>query len=482
MMLASLCAAAPSAAAPTTVAELVGTWAGTLVHGKDSTAIAMTFAADTADQVILRLSLPVIHLDHSTLGIARLVASGDSVRLGPFAFRHDRQRGTLSGIVPAEFVPVHQMPVTLQRVPRFEAPPRPPLDAPERAPAWRYEAGSAVWAGPTFDGGVVYAGTAAGEFHAIDAATGARRWMQPVGGPIRTRPVVDRGAIFAQADDGYLYRLSTADGRIEWKTQVVDGAIARLPFSDPRSRFDRFGSDVTVAGGRLYVGTHDGRVLAIDPADGRIAWSFKAGDAVLAAPAVADGRVLVGSYDKHVYALDAATGALLWKRDTRGAVVSTPAIDGPLAIVGNRAYDLYAFEAATGNVVWQRYIWMSWVESSATLAGGVAYLGSSDAAAAFAFASRDGKPAWKTDVRGWAWGQPVVTADRVYIGTSSQVGYLAHHRGGIVALDRRSGAPVWQYVAESADTGAFGIPGSLAHGAGRVFAGTLDGRVLAFER
>jgi outer membrane protein assembly factor BamB len=82
-------------------------------------------------------------------------------------------------------------------------------------------------------------------------------------------------------------------------------------------------------------------------------WSFVTGDAVLAAPAVASGRVYVGSFDKHVYALDAGSGQLLWKRDTQGAVVSTPAVAGDRVVVGNRAYDVLALDARTGDVAWR---------------------------------------------------------------------------------------------------------------------------------
>jgi len=78
-----------------------------------------------------------------------------------------------------------------------------------------------------------------------------------------------------------------------------------------------------------------------------------------------------------------AEGTPLWQTDTQGAVLSTPALAGELLIIGNRAYDVLALSAATGKVTWKRYLWFSWVESSATVADGVAYLGSSDAAAMF---------------------------------------------------------------------------------------------------
>ena len=53
----------------------------------------------------------------------------------------------------------------------------------------------------------------------------------------------------------------------------------------------------------------------------------------------------------------------------------------------------------------------------------------------------------------------------------------------MLALDRVTGKPVWQYVFATGDaTGAFGFPGSTAVGAGMVFASGLDGTVYAFAQ
>jgi len=468
------------AAAPTT-AELAGTWAGTVAHDGETQPLAYTFEPDDSGRVVIKLSMPILHLDQAPLGLARYVAAGDTARLGPFRLLLDRRTGELSGAMPASLVPVYPMPFTLKKVERFDAPARDTAAAPGATPVWTFDAGAPLWAGPTFADGAVYAGGNDGALHALDAKNGKPRWVFRAGGPIRTRPTVVKRDLYVQADDGLLYKLDATTGAPRWKVRIVDQPIARLPFDDPKSRFDRFGSDVTVAGGRLYVGTHDGNLLALDPDDGARIWAFKAGDAVLAAPAVADGRVLFGSYDQFVYALDAATGRELWRRDTRGKVVSTPAVSGDLAIVGNRCYDLLGIDAATGTIAWKRYIWMSWVESNPVVRDGVAYVGSSDAAAVFAVDARTGRRLWMSDVYGWSWGQPAVTKQRVYAGTSSQVGYLASHSGGVVALDRATGAIRWRYPAPAPESGPYGFPGSPALGGGMVFVGGLDGRVLAFR-
>jgi outer membrane protein assembly factor BamB len=163
-------------------------------------------------------------------------------------------------------------------------------------------------------------------------------------------------------------------------------------------------------------------------------------------------------------------------------VVSTPAIHGDLAIVGSRAYDLLGLDRRTGAGRWKRYVWMSWVESSATLRDGIAYVGSSDAAALFAVDAATGAKRWTADVQGWSWGQPAVTGARVYAGTSSQVGYLARHAGGVLALDRATGAVAWRYPAPAPASGPYGFPGSPALGAGLVFVGGLDGRLVALRQ
>jgi outer membrane protein assembly factor BamB len=149
-------------------------------------------------------------------------------------------------------------------------------------------------------------------------------------------------------------------------------------------------------------------------------------------------------------------------------------------IVGSRSYDLLALDARTGDVAWKRYLWFSWVDSSAVVRDGVAYVGSSDAAAVYAFEARTGRSVWKTDVWGWAWGQPAVTSGRVYMGTSALGGYAVPHQASLLALDRVSGRPVWRFAVPAAPEKAYGFTGSAAVGSGRVFVSGLDGRVYAF--
>jgi outer membrane protein assembly factor BamB len=472
------------ASGPTTEA-LLGAWSGTMSHEgeEERFALELAAAAEGEGKVDIRLTVPAMNLSRLPAGTVEPQIEGQRLTLGPFVFTYDSEADTLSGTIPEAMAPVYGIPVTLRRVEAVEPLIRPEPTAPRAEPVWTFDAGAPAWPGPTIADGVVYAGDDEGRLHALDAASGKERWSFAAGGAIRTRATVADGAVYLQADDGVLYRLDAASGKEAWQVQVMETPVERLGPTDPGSRYDNFGSDVTMGEGRLFLGTHDGKVLSVDPANGEIQWEFETEGSVLAAPAFHAGRVFFASFEGQVHALEAATGESIWENDTKGAVLSTPAVAGDFVIVGNRNYDLLALKAETGEIAWKDYIWFSWVESSATVVEGVAYIGSSDAAAAFAFAADTGERLWETDVFGWTWGQPAVTDGRVYVAMAGLRGYSGDaHRGGVMALDRVTGEPVWRYAAEPPEEGAWGFPGSPAVGAGHVFVTGLDGRVLAFEQ
>jgi outer membrane protein assembly factor BamB len=473
-------------------AAFAGAWSGFAVHDGDTTAIALEFEpADSArTRCMVRATLPSICLDRRELGVMPLDTAGDTLRVGPFEFVADAARSTLTGLLPRALVPLYDISVTLRRVDRLTLSAR-PAPAPARsapAPMWTFEAGTPLWGGVTWAGGLVLAGGEDGRLFALDARTGRQRWMFRAGGAIRARATVAGDDVYLHADDGLVRALDRSSGRERWAVHAESAAVVRIPGGEPGSKYDRFGSGVVVAGDRLYVGTHDGRLLALGRATGRTQWEFRAGDAILAAPALVDGRLVFGSYDHFVYALDAARGTLLWKRDTRAAVVSTPALVADRVIVGTRGYDLLGLDAATGGPAWSHYLWFSWVESSPVARDGVIYVGSSDASRVFARDAHSGGLRWAAHVYGWAWGEPTVTADRVYIGTAGSAGTAGAQRGGAVALDRRNGRLLWRHeVAAPADSaaaaaagGTDGCPGPAAVGGGRAYFAGLDGRVYAF--
>lgn len=83
---------------------------------------------------------------------------------------------------------------------------------------------------------------------------------------------------------------------LKWKTRVSQGELPTAPVA---------------AGGLVFVANRRGAVHALDK-DGSLVWKAFTAGPVYYPPAVADGRLYVGSADGRVYALEARTGRLLW--------------------------------------------------------------------------------------------------------------------------------------------------------------------------
>ena len=83
--------------------------------------------------------------------------------------------------------------------------------------------------------------------------------------------------------------------------------------SRTRQRFDVAYQPV-IAGQDLYFGSSaDGKIYALDAAQGRLRWEFFTGGPVRFAPVAWRDRVLVASDDGYLYCLAAADGRLIWK-------------------------------------------------------------------------------------------------------------------------------------------------------------------------
>jgi hypothetical protein len=109
LALALLVAAAPAASDPTeppvTVAEIAGLWAGTLSHSGETEPMALDVEPSADGKVLIRMSVPVAHLDRVPIGPVSPVFQGNEVRLGPFVLQYDRGAKTHSAAPPQPNAP-----------------------------------------------------------------------------------------------------------------------------------------------------------------------------------------------------------------------------------------------------------------------------------------------------------------------------------------------------------------------------------------
>jgi outer membrane protein assembly factor BamB len=482
LAIAALLAQATSTPA-LSIDDVIGLWAGHVEHEGETAPVGVEFER-RGDAVRTIIIIPAIH---GRAGLGPATVKGNRIEAGEVAFDFDRAAQTLTTTLPDGFVPRYRLRVTLRRAASFTLPERPARTAPQRDPIWTADLGAPTWADAAFANGRVVIGAENGVVRAIDARTGQEIWQFTAGGAVRAPATFAGADVLVHSDDGFVVRLDGKTGTVRWRARVAEKPATRLTLGDPKGRYENRASGVAVAGGRLFVGTHEGRLVALGADRGERLWEYTAGDSIMTTPAVANGKVYIGSFDRHVHAVDALTGAMAWRYDTGDAMTSDVAIRGSQVIAGSRSYDLEALDAARGTPIWKNYFWFSWVESSPAIYQDAIYIGSSDAAKVFAIDAATGRSRWEADAGGSAWGRPAVTASTVFQGVAGVLRYIAAHRGSVSAFDRRTGALEWWYAAKPpepppAGVAAYGFAGSVAIGDGLVFAGALDGRLYAFRQ
>lgn len=84
---------------------------------------------------------------------------------------------------------------------------------------------------------------------------------------------------------------------------------------------------VSILKPQIFVGSGDGRILALNQTDGSHLWSPATRDYIVASVAVSrDNVVYAASSDQFVYALHGDDGSVIWKFETGAAVVATPTL------------------------------------------------------------------------------------------------------------------------------------------------------------
>lgn len=176
--------------------------------------------------------------------------------------------------------------------------------------AWKFKTGDVVHATPVVYGDKVFVGSFDGYVYALWRATGGLAWkFKSVGhrffpaGEMQGNPAAGNGLVYVGGRDYNVYALDTAKGHCHWNRQWTKGWALALTVSD------------TI----LYVGTSDDDlVLALDGRTGGEIWKTDAGFNVFGAPAVADSMLYVGTLQGRFLALDRRTGEIRSSFETDG--------------------------------------------------------------------------------------------------------------------------------------------------------------------
>ena len=150
-----------------------------------------------------------------------------------------------------------------------------------------YATSGDVTGDPVMTGGVVYAGTEAGQTGAFAQATGETLWTAGEGA--LNPPLVVGGSVFVANDEGRLVRLNARDGQTIW---AVD-----LPYftkTKPKKLMKITASfGPVLAGGHIVVGSSDGQLRLFNPTDGSLAGQVDLPGGAATPPALAQGLLFI---------------------------------------------------------------------------------------------------------------------------------------------------------------------------------------------
>jgi outer membrane protein assembly factor BamB/tRNA A-37 threonylcarbamoyl transferase component Bud32 len=273
-------------------------------------------------------------------------------------------------------------------------------------------------------------------------------WKFQTGDEVRSSPVVEDGRVFIGSYDRHLYALDAQSGEPAWRF-ATEGGICGTPATWKHL---------------VITGSEDFNIYGIDAATGQEAWTYRTWQQVRGSPRVHGEAVYIGSDDGFLHALEPRGGRTLWKYRAWRPVRSSTAYGEGLVYFGSDDERLYAVDALTGDEKW-RFTAIAPIRSSPALGNGLIYFGSMDFCV-YALDAKMGWVAWRERTQNFVVSSPWAEGDRVYIGSVDQHLYC---------LDGRSGRVVWKFRAGGQ------INSSPALENGVLYVGCIDGAVYALD-
>ena len=247
--------------------------------------------------------------------------------------------------------------------------------------------------------------------------------------------------------------------------------------------------------GTIYVGTLDGRVVAVNSSTGNLEWAYSitpttapsgglsCGEssvptAIYSTPVVYGDLVYIGTYSGQVYALTIARGADRWvypRTSSIGAIVGTPVVVDETIYVSSSDSTVYALDAAYGDLEGeyeildekgQRHekLWTSPVVHEGTV-----YVSTLDGYI-YGLSTETGELEWSFKSEAGFASAPMIYEDTMFLGSFDRYLY---------AIKIGSNMSVWRFPEEEPAGNWFWVSPVINDGI--VYAGCLDGLIYAIE-
>jgi outer membrane protein assembly factor BamB len=255
-------------------------------------------------------------------------------------------------------------------------------------------------------------------------------------GRLTAVPIVHNGKVFTLDREGQVTAFSAGNGGVLW----------RVPMKPDEEKAEvGFGGGLAADGGRLYVASGFGRVVALNADNGKPIWTRTLGVPIRTSPTASNGKVFVVNSESQLYALSGEDGKDLWvaRGLPEGASLLSnvsPAVAGNTLVVSFPSGEVSAIDMASGTQKWTDSVSGGGIGSSLTSVGDAArpvidgdiVFAASSSGRMIATSLKSGERVWSKDIR--AAQTPWVAGDNVFVVDTS---------GNAYALARKTGKTRW---------------------------------------
>ena len=251
------------------------------------------------------------------------------------------------------------------------------VDASSGSLKWKFKTGDVVHASPAIADGTLFIGSWDSFFYAIDASTGKEKWRLQTGRDedihnqvgIQSSAAVVDGVVYFGCRDSKFYAVDAQTGKERWSFSnkgswviaspalrdgkvyfatsdsglfhVLDAKSGAPIFSLDFHHWPMFSSPAVV-GDMAYLGSHEGKLLAIDLKAKKVAWTFETENSKKngATYTKADGTPNYEAAFFDFFYDDMVSG--VQKMMAVGAILSSPAVENNVIYFGSADGNVYA--------------------------------------------------------------------------------------------------------------------------------------------
>ena len=194
---------------------------------------------------------------------------------------------------------------------------------------WKFRTNGPVHSTPSIAGNLAFIAGCDEFFHAIRISDGKEEFTVSSDAYTGASPALRGNAAYYGTFNNEVLMVNLTEHKVVWRYQ------------HPQRHFP-FYSSAAVTATRIVVGGRDKMVHGLS-IEGKAAWTFETRARVESSPAIAGGRVFVGSNDGRFYVLNLINGAKLWEFNAGSPLSASPAIARGRIVIGAQDGRLYCF-------------------------------------------------------------------------------------------------------------------------------------------